>query len=156
LIGANAEMNQAMDSVRSIGALLGRIMLAYIFVTGGIEKISGPATTMQYMADGGLPHSLVPALFVLSVAVELLGGVMLIAGWRAELASLVMFLWMIPVTIVFHVATGQTIEWEKNLAIMGGLLMVAALGPGGLTLGGGRGGAASPDAAETLKSRPKK
>jgi putative oxidoreductase len=76
---------------------------------------------------------------VLSVVVELLGGVMLIAGWRAELASLVMFLWMIPVTIVFHVSTGQTIEWEKNLAIMGGLLMVAALGPGGLSLGGGRG-----------------
>jgi putative oxidoreductase len=139
LIGANAEVNQAMDSVRSAGALLGRIMLAYIFVTGGIEKISGPAKTMQYMASGGLPHSLVPALFVLSVVVELLGGVMLIAGWRAELASLVMFLWMIPVTMVFHVSTGQTIEWEKNLAIMGGLLMVAALGPGGFSLGGGRG-----------------
>jgi putative oxidoreductase len=139
LIGAIAEVNQAMDSVRSAGALLGRIMLAYIFVTGGIEKISGPAKTMQYMASGGLPHSLVPALFVLSVVVELLGGVMLIAGWRAELASLVMFLWMIPVTMIFHVSTGQTIEWEKNLAIMGGLLMVAALGPGGLSLGGGRG-----------------
>jgi putative oxidoreductase len=139
LIGAIAEVNQAMDSVRSAGALLGRIMLAYIFVTGGIEKISGPAKTMQYMASGGLPHSLVPALFVLSVVVELLGGVMLIAGWHAELASLVMFLWMIPVTMVFHVSTGQTIEWEKNLAIMGGLLMVAALGPGGFSLGGERG-----------------
>ena len=128
-MGANAEVNRTMESVRSAGALLGRIMLAYIFVTGGIEKIFGPAETMQYMASGGLPHSLVPELFVLSVVVELLGGVMLIAGWHAALASLV----------IFHVSTGQTIEWEKNLAIMGGLLMVAVLGPGGLSLGGGRG-----------------
>ena len=128
-----------MDSLRSTGALLGRIMLAFIFVQSGIEKISGPSGIMQYMAGAGLPHSLVPELFVLSVVVELLGGVMLIAGWHAALASLVMFLWMIPVTMVFHVSTGQTIEWEKNLAIMGGLLMVAVLGPGGLSLGGGRG-----------------
>jgi putative oxidoreductase len=127
-----------MDSLRGVGALLGRIMLAYIFVSAGIEKIGGPGATMQFMASKGLPHSLVPELFVLSVVVELLGGLMLIAGWHAELASLIMFLWMIPVTIIFHVSTGQTIEWEKNLAIMGGLLMVAVLGPGGLSARGGR------------------
>ena len=97
-----------MDSLRSTGALLGRIMLAYIFVAAGIEKISGPAGTMQYMASAGLPHSLVPELFVLSVIVELLGGLMLIFGWHAELAALIMFLWMIPVTMIFHVSTGQT------------------------------------------------
>jgi putative oxidoreductase len=123
-----------MDSVRGVGALLGRIMLASVFISSGIQKIAGPAAVMQFMASGGLPRSLVPELFVLSVVIELLGGLMLIAGWRAELASLMVFLWMIPVTFVFHVSTGQTIEWEKNLAIMGGLLMVAALGPGGLSL----------------------
>jgi putative oxidoreductase len=128
-----------MDSLRGTGALLGRIMLAFIFVQSGIEKISGPADTMQYMASAGLPHSLVPGLFVLSIAVELLGGLMLIFGWYAELAALSIFLWMIPVTIIFHVSTGQTVEWEKNLAIMGGLLMVAVLGPGGFSLAGVRG-----------------
>jgi putative oxidoreductase len=127
-----------MDSLRGAGALLGRIMLAYIFVSAGIGKIGGPAATMQFMVSGGLPRSLVPELFVLSVVVELLGGLMLIAGWHAELASLIMFLWMIPVTIIFHVSTGQTTEWEKNLAIMGGLLMVAALGPGGFSVPSGR------------------
>ncbi len=94
---------------------------------------------MQYMASAGLPHSLVPELFVLSVVVELLGGLMLIFGWYAELAALIIFLWMIPVTIIFHVSTGETVEWEKNLAIMGGLLMVAVLGPGGFSLDGVRG-----------------
>lgn len=123
-----------MDSLRSMGALLGRIMMAYIFVAGGIEKISGPAATMKDMVGGGLPSSLVPELFVLSVIVELLGGLMLIVGWRAAAASLIMFLWMIPVTMIFHVLTGQTVEWEKNLAIMGGLLMVAVLGPGAMSV----------------------
>jgi putative oxidoreductase len=123
-----------MDSLRNTGALLGRIMLAFIFVMAGIQKISGPAATMQYMAGAGLPHSLVPELFVLSVIVELLGGLMLVFGWQAELAAFIMFLWLIPVTLAFHVATGQTIEWMKNLAIMGGLLMVAVYGPGGYSL----------------------
>ena len=95
---------------------------------------------MHYMAGAGLPHSLVPELFVLSVFVELLCGLMLVFGWYAKLVSLIMFLWMIPVTIIFHVSTGQTIEWEKNLAIMGGLLMVAVLGPGGFSIDGANGG----------------
>jgi putative oxidoreductase len=119
-----------MDALRDTGALLGRIMLAFLFLTSAFSKISGPAATMQYMAAGGLPHAAVPALFALSITIELLGGLMLVFGWYAELAALVIFLWMIPVTIVFHVATGETIQWEKNLAIMGGLLMVAALGTG--------------------------
>jgi len=127
-----------MDSLRSTGALLGRIMLAFIFVQSGIGKISGPAGIMQYMASAGLPRALVPELFVLSVVVELVGGLMLIFGWRAELAALILLLWMIPVTMIFHVSTGQTIEWEKNLAIMGGLLMVAVLGPGGFSVVGAR------------------
>jgi putative oxidoreductase len=123
-----------VDSLRGVGALLGRIMMASVFVSSAIEKIAGPVAVMHFMASGGLPRSLVPELFALSVVVELLGGLMLAAGWHAELAALIMFLWMIPVTLVFHVSTGQTIEWEKNLAIMGGLLMVAALGPGRLSL----------------------
>ena len=123
-----------MDSLRNAGALLGRIMLAFIFVMAGVEKISGPAATMQYMASAGLPHSLVPELFVISVIVELGGGLMLVFGWHADMAALIMFLFMIPVTLIFHVSTGQTIEWMKNLAIMGGLLMVAVYGPGGYSL----------------------
>jgi putative oxidoreductase len=128
-------VKEAMNSLRNIGALLGRLMLAYLFVNSGIGKIAGPVDTMKYMADGGLPHSLVPELFVLTVIVELLGGLMLVFGWHAELAALIMFLWMIPVTLIFHVAAGETIEWQKNLGIMGGLLMVAAYGPGGFSLG---------------------
>jgi putative oxidoreductase len=128
-------VKEAMDSLRNTGALIGRIMIAYIFVTAGIEKIPGASATMQYMASAGLPHSLIPIFLVLTIVVELLGGLMLVFGWHAELAALIMFLYMIPVTLIFHVSTGQTIEWAKNLAIMGGLLMIAVYGPGGFSLG---------------------
>jgi putative oxidoreductase len=103
-------------------------MLAFLFLISAFGKISGPAATMQYMAAGGLPHAAVPALFALSLGIELLGGLMLMFGWYAEMAALVIFFWMIPVTVMFHVMTGETLQWEKNLAIMGGLLMIAASG----------------------------
>jgi putative oxidoreductase len=123
-----------MTTLSNTGALLGRIMLALLFLTSAFDKISGPAATMQFMAAGGLPHAAVPVLFALSLIIELLAGLMLVFGWHSELAAIVLFLWMIPVTVVFHVFTGETIQWEKNLAIMGGLLMVAALGPGAFSL----------------------
>jgi putative oxidoreductase len=135
--------DEAMDALRSVGALLGRFMLAFIFVAAGFEKVLGPGGTMQYMASAGMPKSLIPELFVVTVIVELIGGLLLIAGWHARLVAFIMFLWFIPVTIMFHVIPGQTIEWEKNLAIMGGLLLVAVHGPGAFSIDSAR--ATSPD-----------
>jgi putative oxidoreductase len=133
-----------MDALHSTGALLGRFMLAFIFVAAGFEKVLGPAATMQYMASAGMPKSLVPELFVVTVIIELIGGLLLIVGWHARLVAFIMFLWFIPVTIMFHVIPGQTIEWQKNLAIMGGLLLVAVYGPGGSSIDGARGTRSAP------------
>ncbi len=127
-----------MDSLRSLGALAGRILLAFIFVNAGIEKLLAPAATMKYMEAAGLQHSLIPALFVLSLVVELIGGILLIVGYQTSLVAFIMFLWCIPVTIIFHVMTGQTMEWHKNLAFMGGLLMVAVHGAGGFSIDSAR------------------
>ena len=133
-----------MDALHSTGALLGRFMLAFIFVAAGLEKVLGPAATMQYMASAGMPKSLVPELFVITVIIELIGGLLLMVGWHARLVAFIMFLWFIPVTIMFHVIPGQTIEWQKNLAIMGGLLLVAVYGPGGSSIDGARGTRSAP------------
>jgi putative oxidoreductase len=135
-----------MDSLRSLGALIGRILLAFIFVNAGIAKLLAPAATMKYMAAGGLPPSIIPELFVLSVVVELIGGILLIVGYQASLVAFIMFLWCIPVTVMFHVMTGQTMEWHKNLAFMGGLLMVAVLGPGGFSVDNARRSRQAPSA----------
>ena len=133
-----------MDALHSTGALMGRFMLAFIFVAAGFEKVLGPAATMQYMASAGMPKSLVPELFVVTVIIELIGGLLLIVGWHARLVAFIMFLWFIPVTVMFHVIPGQTIEWQKNLAIMGGLLLVAVYGPGGSSIDGARGTRSAP------------
>ena len=92
------------------------------------------------MASKGLP--LAEVLLVLSILIELAGGLMLIAGWRARWAALALFLWLIPVTLVFHDFWGVDAEqmrnqlnhFLKNLCIMGGMLYVVAYGSGPFSL----------------------
>ena len=124
-----------MDSLRNVGALVGRILLAFIFVDAGIEKLLNPARTMHYMEAAGM-HQAVGLLFVIAVIVELIGGLMLVVGWQTEWAALVIFLFCIPVTVIFHVIPGQIIQWHKNLAFMGGLLVLAVHGAGGISIDG--------------------
>jgi len=127
-----------MAGTRDFGALVGRIMLALIFVLSGFEKLMGPAGTMKLMAAHGLP--LVPAAFALTVLIEFGCGLLLVVGYKTRWAAILIFLWFIPVTLVFH-ATGihemiQQIMVLKNVSIMGGLLMVASFGAGAISLDG--------------------
>lgn len=117
-------------------ALFGRALLALIFIVSGWGKITGFAGTAGYIASKGLPLPEVMAAG--AIAVELLGGLALLAGFKARWAALALFLFLIPTTLIFHnpvgltgqEAQGQMIHLMKNLAIMGGMLMVFAFGPG--------------------------
>jgi putative oxidoreductase len=128
------------NALQNISALAGRILLALIFVLSGFNKITGFAGTAAYMASKGLPMT--DVLLVLTILIELGGGLMLIFGYRARLAAVVIFLFLIPVTIVFHnfwaapaaEAQMQMIMFMKNLAIMGGMLCIAAFGAGRYSL----------------------
>lgn len=115
-------------------ALAGRILLALIFIKAGWGKIGGFEGTAGYMASKGLP--LVPVLLVLTILVELGGGLLLAAGYKARWAALVLFLFLIPVTFIFHPYgdPAQVNAFMKNVAIMGGMLMVLAFGPGAYSL----------------------
>ena len=120
----------------SLAAFVGRIFLALIFVVSGVGKITGYAGTAAYMASKGLP--LVEILLPLTIAVELGGGLLLALGWKARWAALALFLFLIPTTLIFHqfwglepkLAQMQKIHFLKNVAIMGGMLMVLAIGAG--------------------------
>ena len=117
-------------------ALAGRLSLALIFVISGFGKITGFAGTAGYMASKGMPMPEV--LLVGAIAVELVGGLMLVAGWKARWAAAAIFAFLIPTTLVFHNPMGvtgpeaqnQMIQFLKNLSIMGGMLLVLAFGPG--------------------------
>lgn len=114
----------------------GRILLALIFIVSGIGKITGYAATAATMAAKGLP--LVEILLPLTIATELGGSLLLVVGWKARWAAALLFLFLIPTTLIFHAFWGiepklahmQQIHFLKNVAIMGGMLMVLALGPG--------------------------
>ncbi len=122
------------------GTLIGRILLSLIFVISGFKKIVGFAGTAGYMSSKGLP--MVQVLLVLTILVELGGGLMILLGWKARWAALAIFLFLIPVTLVFHafwaVDPAQTQmqfnSFMKNFAIMGGMLYIIAYGAGPLSL----------------------
>ena len=126
--------------LQNSAALVGRILLALIFIISGFGKISGYAGTAGYMASKGLP--MVAVLLPLTILVELGGGLLIALGWKTRWAAAVVFLFLIPVTLVFHNPTGlaaaeaqqQMINLLKNLSIMGGMLGLFAFGPGGFSL----------------------
>jgi putative oxidoreductase len=129
------------NNIANFAALAGRILLAILFLKSGWGKIPGFEGTAGYMASKGLPMPQV--LLVITIAIELAAGVALVIGWKARWAALALFLWLIPVTFLFHQFWGgipaaevqnQTNHFFKNVSIMGGMLMVFALGPGGYSV----------------------
>jgi putative oxidoreductase len=125
-------------------ALAGRILLALIFVISGFNKIGGFDGTAGYMTSMGVPFA--SMLLVVTIALELGGGLLLMAGWQTRWVALAFFIWLIPVTLVFHTAShnpgeaqNQMIHFLKNVSIMGGMLQLVAFGPGAWSLDGRRG-----------------
>jgi putative oxidoreductase len=125
--------------------LIGRLLLSNLFIVSGFKKLTGLGGTAAYMASvmPGVDYGVIKLLLVLTIAVELGGGLMLLLGWQARWAAAAIFLWMIPVTYIVHAYWGlppeqmqmQFINFHKNLAIMGGMLYVIAYGPGAYSLG---------------------
>jgi putative oxidoreductase len=118
--------------------LIARILMAAIFIQAGYGKISGYAGTSAYMAAAGVPGILLPLVIV----VELIGGLMILVGYQARLAALVVAGFTLAAAVLFHFQpgnAGQMIHFMKNLAIAGGLLQLFATGPGQWSLDGRRG-----------------
>jgi putative oxidoreductase len=117
-------------------ALLGRILLALIFVQAGFEKLMGFSGVVSSIAGKGLPMPEV--LAVATVAIELGAGLLLVVGLKARWAAFLLFLFIIPVSLTFHnfwtmqgaQAAMNKIQFMKNVSIMGGMLLLAAFGPG--------------------------
>lgn len=124
----------------SMGLLVGRVLLSAIFILSGINKIVDYEATARYMESAHL--FLIPILLVIAALIEFFGGLFLLIGYRTRYAALLLFLYLIPTTLLFHNFWGaegasqqaQMIHFMKNLAIMGGLLYAASVGSGKLGL----------------------
>jgi putative oxidoreductase len=116
-------------------ALIGRLFLAVLFVMSGFGKLAAPAATQAYIAAMGLPA---PALaYFGATAVELIGGVLLLVGFRTRPVAAGLAVFTLLTAVFFHnnfADQNQMIHFMKNIAIMGGLLQVAAFGAGRFAL----------------------
>jgi putative oxidoreductase len=123
-----------MDStLRNTATIAGRVFLGLLFVISGFGKITGFAGTAAYMASKGMPMA--QLLLVGAIVVEFGGGLMLVAGFKARWAALAIAAFLVPTTLIFHNPLGadgaaQMTQLLKNLSILGGMLYVAAFGPG--------------------------
>ncbi|MES2069077.1 MAG: DoxX family protein [Pseudomonadota bacterium] len=115
--------------------LLGRILIGVPFLMSGLSKLGAYAGTVGYISAVGLPAA--PLAYIVAVAIEVGGGVMLLSGYRARLASLAMAVFSLATAIFFHRNFGdqnQMIHFLKNVMITGGLLQIAYFGAGAWSL----------------------
>ena len=123
-------------NVSNAAALLGRILLALIFITSGFGKITGFEGTVGYIASKGLPLPQLGA--IIAIIVEVGGSILLVIGYKARWAALALAIFTLAAAIFFHnywaveaaEKMGQQINFWKNISMAGGMLMVFAHGPG--------------------------
>jgi putative oxidoreductase len=128
-------MTITSDRSNSVIPLLGRLLLAAIFLVSAFGKLAAPGPTQGFIASVGLP---VPVLsYLAAVVIELGGGLMLLAGYRTRFAAIVLAAFSVISALLFHHALGdqnQLFHFLKNLAMAGGLLQVVAFGAGSYSL----------------------
>ncbi len=128
------------DPVHPAVTLIARILLALIFVVSGFGKVANYSGTEAYMANAGLP--MVGVLLPLAILAELGGGLLIVLGLFTRSAAIVAVLFTAATAVAIHhfwdlpaaQAMMQQIHFMKNLSIMGGMLLLAAYGPGSWSL----------------------
>ncbi|MGP1629419.1 MAG: DoxX family protein [Giesbergeria sp.] len=128
------------DKYASYLSLLGRILLAYMFITAGLGKLMHLDGTAGYIASSGLPAPMV--LAVLAGLLEFFGGLALVIGFKVRWVGLAMALFTLAASLAFHaywsVPEAQQdvmkLLFLKNISVTGGMLLISALGAGPLSL----------------------
>lgn len=129
-----------MNTYSNALSLIGRIFLAVIFLVSGFGKIGGFDGLIGQIASKGFP--LPEAFAVATIVIEIGVAAMLVFGWKARWAAFLLAVFTAIVTLFFHNFWAvpeaqkmmQQIQFLKNLALIGGLLMVMAFGPGRLSV----------------------
>lgn len=116
-------------TIEATGLLIGRLLLASLFVLEGWSKLKGYNAAAAYMNHFGVPGALLP----LVIAAEIVGGMMIAVGWQTRVAALALAAFCILTAVLFHadlVDRNQLLHLEKDLAIAGGLMVLGIMGAG--------------------------
>ena len=131
-----------LNSLQNPFSLLGRVLIALLFVPAGFGKIAGFAATTGYIASKGVP--LPEVATAIAIAVELGLGLLLLVGFQTRWAALGIALFTAVITFIFHnfwaMPADQVMLQQqaffKNIAAVGGLLTIAAWGAGAWSVDG--------------------
>ena len=93
--------------------VVGRVLLSLIFILSGLGKIPHFHDVAGMMAGKGIP--LAGVALAITLLIEIGGGLLFLTGFKAKYAALVIFLWLIPVTLVFHHFWGIPAEQQQEL-----------------------------------------
>jgi putative oxidoreductase len=134
-------MQALCNLVKAYGPVVGRVLITPLFLWSGFSKITGFSAAAASMAKAGLPFP--EFLLIGSIAFELGGGLMVLLGWHARFGALLLAVFTIAATLVFHnfwavdaaQFRGQLNQFMKNLAILGGLVYIMVAGSGPFSLG---------------------
>jgi putative oxidoreductase len=121
--------------ISSYLSFVGRVLLGLPFAMSGLSKLAAYGSTTAAIAAAGLPFP--PLAFVVAVAVELGGGLLLVLGCRVRPVALALAIFSLVTAVSFHsqfADQNQIIHFLKDVMIAGGLLQIVAFGPGAISI----------------------
>lgn len=138
-----------IDSLKTPLIVVGRVLLALMFIQAGWGKLTGIEGAAGYIASGGLPFA--TALAVIVGLLELVGGLAIAVGFQARWAALALGLFTLAASLLFHKfwaapaeqAFMQQLLFMKNMSVAGGMFILAALGSGPASVDARRAAAAA-------------
>jgi len=126
-------LNVVMSPIEKFAAPFGRLFIALIFVMSGLNKMGSYSGVAGWMEAMGVPGALLP----LVIALEVLGGLAVIIGWKTRYAALLLSGFCLLSALVFHAnfaEQNEMMHFMKNLALSGGFLFLVAQGGGNYSL----------------------
>jgi len=130
---ASASINQRNATLANATELVGRVLLASLFLLSGLTKLGAYSATSAYMASAGVPGALLPVV----IATEVVGALAVILGWKTRIAATLLAGFSLLAAFTFHNNFAdqiQMIMFLKNVSITGGFLLLTANGAGPLSI----------------------
>ena len=128
-----SKINIITSVVNTVSAPIGRLLISFIFLMSGLNKIGNYSNTSGWMETMGVSSSLLPLVII----IEILAAIAIILGWKTKIAAFLLAGFCILSGLIFHTNFSNQVEmimFMKNFAIAGGFLILVANGPGNYSL----------------------